>query len=197
MFQAWLVKMAKIAASSAPERVAGEEAEEERDGEGQEAQDRHRLEDVQDRDQHHLPAAALGRERRVGEGEDEREEQRREHAQRGAERVIGQVAVVERDHVFLRRRQRGRDAVVALRDRRQHRHDRRERDQVPLIRQDPPPGGGDAVEHGHSFPAPRSEKSRSPTRRAHTHCSHCRSNGKSARPPERVAGDRWPTDMTV
>ena len=48
MFQAWLVKMAKIAASSAPSVLPGKRPRKKVDGEGQKAQDRHRLQDVED-----------------------------------------------------------------------------------------------------------------------------------------------------
>ena len=72
MFQAWLVKIAKIAAHSAPSVEPGNKLQEERDREGQEAQDRHRLQDVEQRDQRHFGAPAFGRERRVSECEEQR-----------------------------------------------------------------------------------------------------------------------------
>ena len=70
------------------QRVAGEEAEEEGHGEGEKAQDRHRLQDVEHRDQHHFGAPALGRERRVSEGEHQRSGERREHAQHRPKRIV-------------------------------------------------------------------------------------------------------------
>ena len=132
MFQAWLVKIAKIAAQFRAQGIAGKEPEEERHGEGQKAQDRHRLQDVEQRDQHHLRPPALGRERRVGESEDERGGERGEHAQRRAQRVIGQVPVVERDRRFVRRWQGRGNAVIALGDRGQHRHESRRTRSGPI-----------------------------------------------------------------
>ena len=47
MFQACAVKIAKIAASSAPKIVAGKKVEKEGHREGEKAEDRHRLQDVE------------------------------------------------------------------------------------------------------------------------------------------------------
>jgi hypothetical protein len=105
--------------------VAGKETEEERHRKRQEAENRHRLQDVENRDQHDLGAPALGRQRRIGEGEQERTGQRGEHAQRRAQRIIGQRPVVEADRRRVGSRQGRRDAVIGPRDRRQRRHDRR------------------------------------------------------------------------
>ena len=87
-----------MAASSAPKRLAGEQAHEEHGGEGEEAEDRHRLQDVEQRDQHQGGATALGGPGGVGEGEQQREDEGGEHPERGAQRVAGQVGGVEMDH---------------------------------------------------------------------------------------------------
>jgi hypothetical protein len=63
MFQAWLVKITKIEASSAPSTWPGNRPMKNGDGEGEEAQDRHRLQDVEDRDHHQAGAAAFGGDR--------------------------------------------------------------------------------------------------------------------------------------
>ena len=112
--------------------VAGEEAEEERHRERQKAQDRHRLEDVEHRDQHHFRAPALGRERGVREGEDERGREGREHAQHRPERVIGQFPIVQRHRRFAGRGQGRGNAVIAAGDGGQNRQNGRERDEVPI-----------------------------------------------------------------
>jgi hypothetical protein len=70
MFQAWLVKMAKIAVSSAPSALFG--ADEEHHGKGEIAQNRYGLQHIEERDQHQLGAAALRRQRALSEGEEER-----------------------------------------------------------------------------------------------------------------------------
>ena len=59
MFQAWLVKMGKIAAISAPSTRPGV-SDRKKMMVIEEAQDRDRLQDVQQRHQDHLGAAALG-----------------------------------------------------------------------------------------------------------------------------------------
>ena len=71
--------------------LTGKQAHEEGDGEGQEAEDRHRLEDVE-RGHDDLPGAPAPRgERGDDEREDQRGSQRGEHAERRAQGVIGQV----------------------------------------------------------------------------------------------------------
>ncbi|MEJ1969309.1 MAG: hypothetical protein WDN03_11860 [Rhizomicrobium sp.] len=80
-----------------PEHPSGRQRHEEDDGDGDEAEDRHRLEDVQERDQDRAGARALGRPGGIGEGEDQRCPERDEPAQRGAQRVFRQVGRIERD----------------------------------------------------------------------------------------------------
>ena len=73
------------------------------DRDRQEAQDRHRLQHVEDRDQQLFGALALGRDRRVGEAEDQRGDQRRDHAQHGAQPVLRQVRADRARSATLRR----------------------------------------------------------------------------------------------
>ena len=58
------------------EQAARKERDEAGHGDRQEAQDRHRLQDVEHRDQDFLGPPALGGERRVGEAEDQRGDER-------------------------------------------------------------------------------------------------------------------------
>ena len=95
MFQAWLVKMAKIAAHSAPNVLPGKRREEERHREGQEAQHRHRLQDVERGQDEQLGAPALGGERRHDESEDQRSHDGGEHAQHRAQGIFRQVGGIE------------------------------------------------------------------------------------------------------
>ena len=151
MFQAWLVKIAKIAAHSAPSTLPGN-----RPRKNVTVNDRKprigtdcRMSSTGISTISRPPA--LGRQRRIGEGEHQRGDQRGEHAQRRAQRVIGQVRIIERDRRLVGRRQgapkcRDRRCAIAvstamIAD---------ERDQVPLVRQGPSSGGGEAVQHGRS-----------------------------------------------
>ena len=91
MFQAWLVKMGKDGGEFGAEDLAGKQAEEEDDGEGEEAEDRDGLQDVEHGDEDEPGAAAFGGPGGVGEGEEEGADQGREHAQGGADGVVREV----------------------------------------------------------------------------------------------------------
>jgi hypothetical protein len=120
-----------------PQHFSGEQVHEEHDGKRQEPEDRHRLQDVEDRDQDQPGPPAFCRGGGVGEGEQQRSDQRREHPQRGAYRVDRQFHRVEAD------RRRGRPVDRHQRAARHVRHaDQRaehadHRKQVPLVRQPP------------------------------------------------------------
>ncbi len=72
------------------------EPQEEHDEDG-EAEDRHRLQDVEQRDEDDRGAAALGGKGAVGEGEDERGQHGHEHPQRGSRRVAREIAGIQGD----------------------------------------------------------------------------------------------------
>jgi hypothetical protein len=67
--------------------------------EGEEAQHRHRLKDVERRDDDELGLAAFGGERGHHEGEQQRGHDGREHAQGRAQRIFRQVGRIERDRL--------------------------------------------------------------------------------------------------
>src|ERR1700722_3406768 len=125
MFQAWLVKIAKMAASSAPMVLPGKR----------------------------LRKKVTVKERKPRIGTDCRISSRATRilsarlllAARGA-KVKGKTG--EANWAFIDRGQRLRNAVIAFRDCRQDRKNRGERNQVPLVRQGPPPGGSNGIEHG-------------------------------------------------
>ena len=106
-----------------PHHLAGEQVHEEHDGEGEEPQDRHRLQDVQHRDQHQPGPPAFRGGGAVGEGEQQRGDQRGEHPQRGAHGVVRQVDRVEAD-LDGARRDRGEGAARHLGDSRPARRTR-------------------------------------------------------------------------
>ena len=100
------MKIAKIAAHSAPSWLPGNRRHKERDGKGEKAEHRHRLQDVERRHDHELGLAALRGQCRDDEGEQQRREDRGEHPQRGAQGIFRQVRRVERDRGDIELRQR-------------------------------------------------------------------------------------------
>ena len=113
-----------------PARKKGDEAGH---GNRQKAEDRHRLQDVEDRDQDLLALSALGRDRRIDEAEDERGDERADHPQYGAKRIRRQPPGVEADRQNLAdliTRAHRHAAPGDQRDRSEH---NRQRDEVPQI----------------------------------------------------------------
>ena len=102
MFQAWLVKIAKIAAHSAPSTRPGNRPRKNVTVNDRKPRIGTDCSTSRMRDQHHLGAPALGRDRRIGQREQQRGRQRQEHAQGSAQRVIGQVGIIEADRVTYR-----------------------------------------------------------------------------------------------
>ena len=82
------------------EYLARKQRHEPDNGEGEEAEHRHRLQDVEERDQHQLRPPALGGERAVDEGEDQRGDDCRQHPHGGAQRIFRQDRGIERDRRF-------------------------------------------------------------------------------------------------
>ena len=119
------------------ELVAGKQPQEEGDRERQKAEHRNRLKDVERRDDDELGFAALGRQRRDHEGKQQRQEDRREHAQRGAQRIFGQIARVERDWRDIEPFERRAHLVRAMGNRRECAGDQNEHDEVVEVRQEP------------------------------------------------------------
>ena len=105
MFQACEVKMAKIAAHSTPSRLPGNKAMKRGNGDRLKAQDRDRLQDVEQRHQHLFGGPVF-----CGDGTRTRKlkssdtAQRHEHAQDGAQQVVGQIGRLERDRQWVGRR---------------------------------------------------------------------------------------------
>jgi len=117
-------------------QAAREQRHEGDDGDGNESQDRHRLQDVEDRHQQDLRPPHLGRQSGIGEGEEERGEQRQDHPQRGPQGVFRQDARIERDGGSRRAGQRHRHLPRGVSGQREQRDDQDERDAVPVVGQD-------------------------------------------------------------
>ena len=132
MFQAWAVKMAKIAAHSAPSWLPGNSpmknttVKVRKPSTGTDC----RMSSAGMMTSAGL--AALGGERGDHEGEQQRGEDRREHPHRGAQRIFGQVARIERDRRDVQARQRRLHLVGAVR----HRDDEPEQEDEdhPVVR---------------------------------------------------------------
>jgi hypothetical protein len=111
-----------LAGEFGAEHLPGEQIQEENDGEGEKAEDRHRLQNVEQRDQHHLGAPALGREGRIDEGEDDRADDGQQHPHGRSQRIDGKIARSERYRRDVECRQ-GKRGLLAAIDDQHHRAD--------------------------------------------------------------------------
>ena len=129
------MKIAKIGRTFRAQLAAGKQPHEEDDGEGQEAQHRHRLQDVEGRHDHELGLAALGRQCRDDEREYQRGENGGEHPQRRAQRVFRQMGGIERHRNDIGLGERCAHLVRAVRQQDQAAGDQDEDDEVVEVRQ--------------------------------------------------------------
>ncbi len=95
---------------------SGKKPKKKRHREREKPEDRHRLQDVEQRDEDEIRAPAFGGERRIGECEDERGGNGREHSQGRAQGVIGQEPIVERNDRRFGSGQRKRHSMRNLSD---------------------------------------------------------------------------------
>ncbi len=111
------------------EFVVRKERHEEDDGEGQIAEHRHRLQDVEEGDEHPLRTPALRRRGCVGEGEEQRDGHGREHPQGRPQRVLGKNPRGQGHHRRLSRAQRSGHVASAHAEQEDHaqHHDHRGR----------------------------------------------------------------------
>ncbi len=93
----------KHAGELGAEHPTGEKVQEENHGEGQKAEDRHRLQDVEQRNQHHLGAPALGGKGGIDESENDRADDRQQHPHRRSQRIGRQVGRIERYRTDIER----------------------------------------------------------------------------------------------
>ena len=133
MFQAWLVKIAKIAAHSAPSVEPGNSAEEKSHREGQKPRIGTDCSTSSSGTRTRSARRLLAAQRRVSEGEDQRDKHRREHPQRRAQGIIGQVAVIERQAGGLLGVQRQGHAARAVAHQHEHAQHQNERREIPQI----------------------------------------------------------------
>ncbi len=115
------------------EHASRKQVQEENHGEGEEAEDRHRLQDVEQRDQHHLGAPALGGKCRIDESENDRADDRQQHPHRRPQRIEGQVGGIERYRRDVERRQRKRGLPAAIDDQHHGADHQNKRDRVPDV----------------------------------------------------------------
>ena len=116
------------------EHLAGKQVQEENHGEGQKAEDRHRLQDVEQRDQHHLGAPALGGKSGVDEGENDRTDDGEQHPHGRSQRIDRQIGRIERHRRCVEGGQ-GKGGLLAAIDDQHHRADHEnQRNGVPDVR---------------------------------------------------------------
>jgi hypothetical protein len=101
--------------------------------ESQIAEHRDRLQDVEQRDQHDLGVPALGRQRRVGQREDQRGGEPADHPKAGAQGVLRQPPGIETDRRLRQRGQRRERLPGAVRDGQEHAENQRRGDQIPDV----------------------------------------------------------------
>ncbi len=117
--------------------AAGKQPQEQGDGEGQETQHRHRLEDVERGDDDELGLSAFRREGRKDEGEEQRRQNGGEHPQRRTQRIYRQLCGVERDRCDIELGQRISHPARGIGKRDERRRDDDECDKVEKIRHPP------------------------------------------------------------
>jgi hypothetical protein len=117
------------------QHLAGKQRHEENHGEGDVAENRHRLQDVENRNEHQPGAPALGGKRCIGKGEHQGGHQRGQHAQRRSQGVFGQVERIERNRRLLHDLQGGLHLADADKRQRQAPENERRRHQIPPVRQ--------------------------------------------------------------
>jgi hypothetical protein len=78
------------------QHTPGSKRHEEHDGDRDKTQDRHRLENIEHRNEDTFGLLVLRRQRRIGEGEQQRQRHGDEHAQRRARGIFRQMARIER-----------------------------------------------------------------------------------------------------
>ncbi len=132
------------------QHAAGRQFHEEHHRHRNEAQDRDRLQNVEQRHQDTLGVFVLGRERRVGKRENQRKHHRDQHAQRGARRIFGQVTRVERWRLLLQFGQRFEQMTARLAEKHQQADDQQHRQDVPAGKQPGPAPDRDWDIHAHA-----------------------------------------------
>ena len=141
--------MAKIGGELGAEHAAGRQRHEEHHGDRDEAEDRDRLEDVEQRDEQAFGLLVLGGKRRIGEGEEERHPQGNEYAQGRARGVFGQMRGVERQRLLLQLGERLQQVPTRLGQERQEPEDQEDREQLPSREQARPAADGNWHDHAH------------------------------------------------
>ncbi len=89
------------------EHPSGSQGHEEHDCNGNETQNRHRLQNIQDRHQQLAGPLALGGPRRICQSEYQRENEPSQHAKRGACRIFRQMRGIQRQRHYFELRKRG------------------------------------------------------------------------------------------
>jgi len=115
--------------------AAGKQQQEEGHGKRDVTEHRHRLQDVEHGHQQFFGAPAFGGQGAVEQGEDQRRDHRREHAQGGAHRIFRQVGGVEGNDLALQRLDGGPGFPRSDGKKQQKADHQRQGDQIPTVGQ--------------------------------------------------------------
>jgi hypothetical protein len=115
------------------EHAAGKQVQEEDDSKGQKAEDRYRLQDIEQRDQHHLGAAALGGKGGIDEGEYDGADDRQQHPHGRSQRIDRKIGRVERHRRRLKRRQGSCGLLASVDDQHHGADDENQRHRIPDV----------------------------------------------------------------
>ncbi len=118
-----------------PQHAARKQGDEAGHGDRQIAQNRHRLQHVEQRHHDFFGVAIVGRDPGVDQGEHGTGGQRGQHAQHGVERVLGQIRGFERQRHGLAQMEWHRHLPTGVADDEQHADDQRQRDQIAAVGQ--------------------------------------------------------------
>ena len=120
------------------EHAPGREAHEKHDGNRNESENWHRLQNVEQRHQEPFGGSAFRGKRRVGKGEDERQHHRNQHAQRGARGIFREIAWIERGRLPLQFGQWYEKIPACLGEKNQKPEDQENGENVPSAEQTGP-----------------------------------------------------------
>ena len=153
-----------------PENAIRRQRHEKDDGNRDEAEDRDRLKNVEQRQEQQLGPSALRRQGRIGEGEQQRQAQCRQHAQRRAGGVARKMRGIERDRRGLQRGEGLHEPAAGVGEEDQQTKDQQNRECIPAAECEHPLADGDRRHRGchrrHSRRAPVPFIRRSTARRA-------------------------------
>jgi hypothetical protein len=107
------------------------------------------LENIEQRNEDAFGLLILRRQRRIGEGEQERQRHGDEHAQRRARGIFGQIGRIERRRRALQVGQRLEQMAACFAEEHQEPEDQQDRENIPPAEQPDPAADRNGDEHAH------------------------------------------------